>query len=386
MSTRDMYDWYSEADLCTLKMQTDKEMSLKKYRIRNCTAARKLPNVVYSNKLICAVGMNLGRSCEAPLPQDSFYLQKLKEKNLGNPLSGNLLRVFKRITPLNIPIVFIGDSISKQNQESIICESLRTNLNGPVSMSGNLDLNMKENLTSFTLYWKRTKQKLDIYFIRVLQLRQVRLNEVKEHIKEILSKHWSLIIVANIGTWYNSREKYRADIEPFLFYMNSLGANNLVLYRETASQHWNFTSNGYFASGANRYEGGCAPLNDASPDMDWKNKDVKNIITNENLHNIHIIPFRDITAPLYNMHLYNDCTSFCYFPQLWQVVYYFLDDLTKNFVFKENIETITINNSTSTTPIPFNYSSINANSNSTSIVVESTYLDNKVNVSAIDNI
>lgn len=50
------------------------------------------------------------------------------------------------------------------------------------------------------------------------------------------------------------------------------------------------------------------------------------MIENEGYNNIHIIPFRKMTMPLYNMHptsaMQQDCTHFCYFPQMWQPIWY----------------------------------------------------------------
>jgi hypothetical protein len=51
---------------------------------------------------------------------------------------------------------------------------------------------------------------------------------------------------------------------------------------------------------------------------------------------IHLMPFRDLTLPLYSMHptptssavngsvgtQAQDCTHYCYFPQMWQGIWY----------------------------------------------------------------
>jgi hypothetical protein len=105
MAVRDTYDWYSEADLCSLKLRS--HVNIKKYRIRNCTSQKRLPSIVHSNKLICAVGMTLGRSCEAPL--EGFYMHRLRDKELSNPLAVNLNRAVAKLINYDIPIVFIGD-------------------------------------------------------------------------------------------------------------------------------------------------------------------------------------------------------------------------------------------------------------------------------------
>lgn len=80
---------------------------------------------------------------------------------------------------------------------------------------------------------------------------------------------------------------------------------------------------------------------------------MQHFIENNELKEVKIVPFRDITAPLFNMHptwaanptdpdsqrllessqsQSKDCTHFCYFPQLWQSVWYHLysDTLIKD--------------------------------------------------------
>lgn len=63
---------------------------------------------------------------------------------------------------------------------------------------------------------------------------------------------------------------------------------------------------------------------------------MKFIIDNEQLENIHIIPFRDITAPLHDMHPdgvgSKDCTRYCYFPQMWQSVWWKIDNVMNKTV------------------------------------------------------
>ena len=326
MTAKDTYDWYSDADLCSLKQKSSS--NLKKYRIRNCTNLRNLPSIVYANKLICAVGMTLGRSCQAPL--NGFYLHKLKDNELNNPLSLHLYHVIVKLVSRQIPIVFIGDFISKQNQENLICEIFRKNIMGKFDIQGDLDLNMTNNISRLTITWKRNQTFLDMYYVRMVQLRHHGVERLRKHINFIFSNHKQILIIANIGGWYTSREKYRMDIEIFLHYLNEIGQTNLVFFRETSAQHWNFSSNGYFKEGSDRFQSSCVELEDASSDLDWKNRDVKNIISNDHLDKIHIIPFRDITAPLHNMHADFDCSQFCYFPQLWEIVYKSIDACTQN--------------------------------------------------------
>lgn len=122
---------------------------------------------------------------------------------------------------------------------------------------------------------------------------------------------------------------------------------NRIFFRENAAQHWNATAHGYQTTAVDEGRLGgasCVPLEDAQNVLDWRNREVHSYLHNENLPHIQLIPFRDITAPLFNMHAaaaagggidgddalnYTntantttaDCTNFCFFPQLWQIVW-----------------------------------------------------------------
>jgi hypothetical protein len=60
------------------------------------------------------------------------------------------------------------------------------------------------------------------------------------------------------------------------------------------------------------------------------------MLENEDYSAIKMIPFRDLTLPLYNMHPMSSavgatgatqdqhCTHYCYFPQMWQSVWKYL--------------------------------------------------------------
>jgi hypothetical protein len=70
--------------------------------------------------------------------------------------------------------------------------------------------------------------------------------------------------------------------------------------------------------------------------LDWRNEDVYHIIEKEGYHQIRMIPFHKITMPLYNMHpnsaAAQDCTHYCYFPQMWQPVWYELYNASQSMV------------------------------------------------------
>ena len=67
---------------------------------------------------------------------------------------------------------------------------------------------------------------------------------LKTHIDKLSLRYPAgIVVIANIGVWYNSREKYRKELPTFLRWLDNLGKRkrNIILFRETAAQHWNHT-------------------------------------------------------------------------------------------------------------------------------------------------
>lgn len=60
------------------------------------------------------------------------------------------------------------------------------------------------------------------------------------------------------------------------------------------------------------------------------------------------VPFRDITLPLHNMHPSisgghdEDCTHYCYFPQMWQQVWYYMYIGAFNLPIVETTSTVAV--------------------------------------------
>lgn len=116
---------------------------------------------------------------------------------------------------------------------------------------------------------------------------------------------------------------------------------NRVFFRENAAQHWNASAHGYQTArsladkdkeGHGGGQAACTPLGDAQSSLDWRNREVHAYLHRMRLRGVQVVPFRDITAPLFNMHInapqdnatrpfFADCTKFCYFPQLWQALW-----------------------------------------------------------------
>ena len=98
----------------------------------------------------------------------------------------------------------------------------------------------------------------------------VRFTFVQSRVKALLEQYHSLVVIVNVGVYYNSREQFRTDLPQLLDWMHSLHAehNCTVFFRETAAQHWSHTSSGYFEmdiDGQNSSMSSCLPIADSTP-------------------------------------------------------------------------------------------------------------------------
>ena len=321
-------DWFTPFDLCMLRFKDENITTYNEIR-RNCSDSLEKTSI---NKYehFCSIGTSLGRNCDGPFEKRSYFKKRLHDDNLGDPQSGTLNRALYRIASRNRTVIFIGDGISRQNQWALICEMMRI---ANVTVEGDF------YGSRLRIIWNKLNLKIDIHFIYVRSLKTFSIKSntsLQDKVNVIYKQYNGAVFIANVGAWYNSRDKYRDDIAPFLQWLSKYGEHNLIFFRETAAQHWNHTNNGYFARDGSAHDGECVALADSTPHKDWRNHDVKQYIRNEQLDAyFHLIPFRDITSPLHDMHPSGaegkDCTHYCYFPQLWQPVWNELDVQTFNY-------------------------------------------------------
>jgi len=357
MNSTELSRWFTPVDICMLKLDKP-DTDVKSFRTHNCSRAAGGKGTS-SQKLFCGIGSSIGKPCASPLSTRSFFTQQLRDGLLGDPASGTLKTALRKIAESKHPLIFLGDAVSKQNQEALMCEMLRTDR---VWATGNVYGLFNTTTSSFTIHWKDPSTlTLDVHFLHMSHLVHMKhnggewkhsslhahssnnpnvtlqgrfvssltLDEVQKELQENIMPRYpaGIVLVANVGVWYNTREKFRSEIPSFLQWLSEIGSNqtNLVFYRETAAQHWNHTEHGYFAFEGESSDGACHPLADYTPEFDWRNRDVRLHIENEKLENIHMIAFRDVTAPLHDMHPESadakDCTHYCYFPQMWQGVW-----------------------------------------------------------------
>jgi hypothetical protein len=348
MKKKEIKKWLSPLDLCILR-QNSSERSGK----QNCTRDFvKKQRGAFSFQEFCGIGTGLGRECSMPqLDHRPYFQMRLSSNVIGNITRYNLRAAMKFLARSNRGLIFIGGATSKQNTQALFCALLKND--DTVSIRGDV-----RDPVNVTVQWTPKDRRIqplsmDVHYIPFLGIplapelesnfsytgnrdnyrhHRTDLLELK-HTLAGLRQHYrgGIVTVINIGTSYISRMKFRDDIEHVLSWLQEFGEDrsNLVLFRESPATHWNHTEYGYPSLDVEADEPSmCVPIEDASTQLDWRNNEVKSIIKNEVLDNIRIIPFRDITTPLYNMHTSSphhrgavNCDSYCYFPQMWEGVW-----------------------------------------------------------------
>jgi hypothetical protein len=166
MNATALSQWFTALDICMLDINRA-NIDVKEFRSKNCSKHAS-GNGVSSHRLFCGIGSSLGRPCAAPLSTRYFFQYRLFGE-LGNPSSGSLKNALKRIAESKRALVFIGDALSKQNQEALVCEAMRTD---KIWISGDVyGGNSHTAVTSFTMHWKdRPTLTLDVVFIHVAHI------------------------------------------------------------------------------------------------------------------------------------------------------------------------------------------------------------------------
>ena len=314
--------------MCMMNMSSP-EQTYGEYKEKNCSGLHGSKGSSVLN-LACGAGATIGsKSCLPPLDSRLFFNMQLRNPILGNASNELLSRTLRHLAHKNRPVVFVGDGISKQNQEALLCEILRTDrvtLHGNTgSLDGNYTIHWKEqNIPPLGIHYMKLtamfsngedegindgRDQVQIQRFRRLNHNRRRyrghqrrmqqlsspndstaiipnspevskttpiplsltLDEIKDRV-EVLTEHHpnGIVLIVNCGVWYNSRELFRLELPYLLSWMEGLSKNksSTVFFRETAAQHWNHTSSGYFDRSyiEQQYDNGtCTPVLDSTP-------------------------------------------------------------------------------------------------------------------------
>jgi hypothetical protein len=356
--------WLTPLDVCILSNPYGFNVSAYHYATTNCS--KLLPRRKdQSNQtlLFCSIGLGLGRTCVAPHLERSYFDKETIGAVTGNTTRYNIKSAMRQLVKFKKSLIFVGDSLTRQSVQALFCEIMR--LEPSVQLRGDL-MNPHNVTATWPAKDSRQRSSLSIHYIQYTgnphnhvieggadapgqpardgggnihtpdHPSHIDLAELKARVSAIEEQSvGGVVLVLNIGAAYMSRMKFRDDIREVLDWMDRLGSggeggkNSLALFRETAAQHWNHTSYGYRSSEVSSdTPSQCVPLEDNSAVLDWRNQEVRSYIQLSELNHVHILPFRDLTTALYDMHISNpldigdvDCYQFCYFPQLWVAVY-----------------------------------------------------------------
>jgi hypothetical protein len=88
----------------------------------------------------------------------------LKDSLLGDPHNNLLKKTVRELAAQHKPIIFVGDGLSKQNAEALLCEAMRSEVGVVV---GGRATALEAN---YTLQWRRSPLRLDVSYLRLTSL------------------------------------------------------------------------------------------------------------------------------------------------------------------------------------------------------------------------
>jgi hypothetical protein len=160
-----------------------------------------------------------------------------------------------------------------------------------------------------------------------------------------------VLVVANIGVWYNQKTTYAKDMDEFIPWLDSIGnqvnKRNAAIFLESFPGHWD-SSSGYHLSSRDlrrslfpsRSDESNAPIvnvssstpicchriSDRSSAADWRNAMAADKVRQHNATAVSILPLAEAFRDAHNMHncmpgyfdSKNDCTHYCFWPTALQ--------------------------------------------------------------------
>ena len=397
--------WYSQHDLCIIKnWHLSSNMTLPALARAKCKL--EVEKEEWSGRLFVGYGNSYKATCSPPLTDRPQYMQALVGFN--DPDSPHLVEAMRSLQLLNRTLVFFGDSMMRQNYIAFLAELKRLDKHhididrwASVKKMAN-----KTTLPRVVNVFQRSDDDLEgggatvwlshhshsspsgshrpmaVYYVSCHRLEQGQFAKAMQLVSTIASKSKGVVLLANLGIHYNDRSQAFKAMNVILPELSSFAGggsgggkgakHNIVLWRETSAQHFEFRSQGYFdhVAANGRKERHCTPHGmikpiDRNDEIDWRNEDVKTILGVNQISNLHYVPFYAATLPLHAMHPEKDkipkytpgyvsgstdniakldsqeysafastvpidCTHFCHLPTLWQPIWRALADVAKS--------------------------------------------------------
>lgn len=368
LSSSEMTDWYTPADHCVMENLV-RSAYPQDIRSKDCAQYSK-----GSRRMMCGVGMgNNNNPCFGPFGEARPSFRRGIE-GYTNYSSKPLTEALKTLVRANATLVLAGDSTTRQKLQALYCELTRENPG--IRTRGNIF----GIVPCDTPLWIdfRDGHTMTIYTVSMGPQMEGKCNPelpsptnvaAAQHLARIVHKinmveNTSVLLIANMGLWYNDEDLFRKSAPPVLDYLSTLpavpGRVNTVAWHETLAQHWISSSgSGYFkkelvdnqekewdiAALANHSVTAdstfmvpkcCARITNYTLAGDWRNAVVHELLdsTPRFRKSIHLLPVAGLTRDVPDMHTCNpyykhDCTHYCFWPLMWQVLWHQIQQLSE---------------------------------------------------------
>jgi hypothetical protein len=343
--------WYTPFDLCMLRNDTN-------HSVNSIMSHCEQEASIRQESLLpvrCRAGNSWPSKGEFCSSEDIPFTQRknLRRAIIGydDPFAKPLQKLFQGLVNEKSSLLLVGDSVMQQFYGAMACELEREKIWLDPSQFKNTDalkhVEMKISKGPHTIGESHAVpiKFLPIYHFvngRWDRMPNASMHLLKTTVEDNLQKYEGLTILLNMGLHFVSnpvakftRDDYISQMTECLVFLNGVAqqyANKKVrvIWRETSAQHFP-TPNGYWPGA--RYAPGmklkCEPIADNSTEGDWRNADIRDIVHKEALKHVQIIPFYNVTLPLWSSHVnghLRDCTHFCWSPMLYQSLFHLMAD------------------------------------------------------------
>ena len=354
INSQNLTQWMTPLDLCLLandstlpveEMMYDCELKIKAQGFRGqflptrCRAGNSWP----SKGGFCAAK-------DIPYAQRENFRRAIR--GYDDPTQQPLRTLFSKLSKERGALLLVGDSVMQQFYGALACEleregvwtdpsafkntdELRHVQVDPTTGANVIGLNasaIPKVPIRFTPIYHFVNGKYD-------RVPNASMHALHKAVDSFLENYDSLYVFINIGLHYVSnpiakfdRPAYQSQMTDALQYLHDKkhgmkSKNKIVriVWRETSAQHFP-TYNGYWpgVKYATGMDVKCVPVKDSSPEGDWRNSDIRTIIS-KNQFNVTVVPFYQQTLPLWGQHVnghLRDCTHLCWTPMLYQTLFH----------------------------------------------------------------
>lgn len=321
--------WYNPFDLCMINSKNNGSIGAV---IKGCEESVKSTKHVQL-PLRCQAGNSWPSKSEYCSSSDLPFSERTNFQRtiegLDDPSSLPLKEFFHKLSAEKGALLVIGDSVMQQFFSAIACELERESVwKDPNRFTNTDETQYVRTSPNGTVVPMRF---LPIYHFvngRFDRTPNAAMKKLESTLESLVQEKKSIVIMINMGLHYIdnpvpnfSRIDYRAQMTAALSYLHNFALSHTtknirVFWRETSAQHFP-TPNGYWpgAKYASSMKLTCTPLKDPSPQADWRNREIEGILQSKKLFMVQVIPFYNITAPLWSGHPsghMQDCTHFCW--------------------------------------------------------------------------